>query len=36
MLSNTSIARPPGFLSDFSMIGGTALISAALAARPLP
>jgi hypothetical protein len=34
--SNTSIGRPPGFFSDFTITGGTALTSTALATRPLP
>jgi hypothetical protein len=34
--SNTSIGVPPGLASLLTMIGGTELISTALATRPLP
>src|ERR1700748_3051699 len=34
--SKMSIGRPPGFLSDLGMIGGTALMSTAFATRLVP
>ena len=36
MPSNTSIGRPSGLAAVFSMIGGTAAISTALATRFVP
>jgi hypothetical protein len=36
MPSNTSIGRPPGLAAVFTMMGGTAPISTALATRLVP
>jgi len=36
ILSNTSIGRPSGLAAVFSMIGGTAAMSTALATRFVP
>jgi len=36
MPSNTSMGKPSGFAADFSMIGGTAAMSTALATRFVP